>query len=65
MRVIWAYGLVDPENPSLLDYHGTRRGVRSLYMLQPQNKRFEFGPDVKYFDFKMDNVSSKEIRNIF
>ncbi|XP_077969383.1 DBH-like monooxygenase protein 1 homolog isoform X2 [Styela clava] len=60
-RLIWAFGDSDPTGDDLVgsDYHGTNRGVQSMFFLQSSGTVTELpiGPENKTFDVLATNFS--------
>lgn len=57
-RLIYAYGDSDPSSETDLHYHGTKRGTKSLFLLNPDRDTSNFRPNerIKRLDFLNDNV---------
>ncbi|XP_071533457.1 DBH-like monooxygenase protein 1 [Panulirus ornatus] len=56
IRVIWAYGYEDPEDAQTITIH-SRRGTKSLYLLEPRFSLPEFTDDVTTWEIYSPNVS--------
>ncbi|XP_052790851.1 DBH-like monooxygenase protein 1 homolog [Mya arenaria] len=56
-RVIFAYGDSDPHSPQDLHYHGTHRGTKSMFFLNPDKGESNIAPTekVKHLDFLNGN----------
>ena len=56
--MIFAFGDADPATDNDLHYHGTRRGTKSLFLLNPDGgvSNIKSTERIKTIDFLNDNV---------
>ena len=55
VRIIWAINDQDPSDDFNWQYHGSNRGVRSMYMKDRTQSKMPRGDDVKIWELKSDN----------
>ncbi len=54
MRLIWAYHESDPDN-GVPQYHGTKRGTKSILMREPPKEKLPLGDDIKVWEVRGNN----------
>ena len=58
MRIIWAYGEVDPGMETSVPYHGTTRGTKSTQLMSTQTQTKDIPQDTTYFDLTVNQVGN-------